>query len=193
MKINQITILIIVCIAPSVGAQEIEYARDIVNILASDSLFGRGYVNDGDKKAAHVIKKEFEQFGVQPFNDSYFQEFYISTNTFPDSIFLSVDGNDLNVGQDFHVLPGSPSIIGDYEIEFIHHKEIFDQETLLKRIANSSGKFIVLDEYPVSLLDQSKKTPPMDGCCAVGLLDQYNIIMTDGWMVCSWASRSIIT
>jgi hypothetical protein len=157
MKINQITILIIVCIAPSVGAQEIEYAREIVNILASDSLFGRGYVNDGDKKAAHVIKKEFEQFGVQPFNDSYFQEFYISTNTFPDSIFLSVDGNDLNVGQDFHVLPVSPSIIGDYEIEFIHHKEIFDQETLLKRVANSSGKFIVLDEYPVSLLDQSKK------------------------------------
>lgn len=157
MKIYQITILIIVGVAPSTGAQEIEYAREMVQILASDSLFGRGYVKDGDKKAAHIIKKEFEQLGVELINDSYFQEFYISTNTFPDSIFLSIDGIDLNVGQDFHVLPGSPSLIGDFDIEFIQHEEIFDQEILLKKIANSSGKFLVLDEYPASLLDQSKK------------------------------------
>ena len=70
-------------------------------------------------------------------------------------LFLSIDGIDLNVGQDFHVLPDSPSLIGDFEIEFIHHEEIFDQEILLK-IANSSGKLLVIDEYPV-LTDQSIK------------------------------------
>jgi aminopeptidase YwaD len=60
------------------------YGRQIVDTLASPSMHGRGYVNDGDKIAARYLEKELRGFGLKYFNTTYRQEFHLSVNTFPD-------------------------------------------------------------------------------------------------------------
>ncbi len=138
-------------------AQVIDYARHVVNTLASDSLLGRGYVKDGDKKAAAFIEQEFRRLGLQPLNRSYTQSFEIPVNTFPDSITVKIDNQALIAGKDFHVLPGSPSISGTYEILFIPRDEIFNLNLLRSKIDQSEGKVIVLDDYPDSLMDNTQR------------------------------------
>ncbi len=141
----------------SIEAQISDYARYVVNTLASDSLSGRGYVNEGDKKAANFIESEFNRFGVQRFNRSYSQSFDIPINTFPDSIFLRIDDLELQVGKDFHVLPGSSSISGKFELIFIPREHIFDLPKLQSLIDNAEGKILVLDDYPDSLMDNTQR------------------------------------
>lgn len=139
------------------NAQYIDYAKEVIHILASDTLHGRGYVNNGDGKAARFIKNEFKKLGVTAINEFYFQEFDLSINTFPDSIFLSIDDENFLVGGDFHVHPGSPSINGKFEYIFINKDEIFDPQLLSSKISKSKGKILVLEEYPDSLLDETKR------------------------------------
>jgi hypothetical protein len=54
-------------------AQDLDYAHKIVNELTSESYHGRGYVNDGDAKAAAFIKEEFNKLGLKPFADNFYQ------------------------------------------------------------------------------------------------------------------------
>ncbi len=150
-------LLISFLLSGSLYAQQIDYARFVVNVLASDSLFGRGYVNEGDKKAVKFIRDQFIEFGVDPLGDSYYQNFTIPVNTFPDSILFSIDGQELKVGEDFHVFPGSSSLNGEFELLFIEQNEIFNLELLQNKIAQSTGKILVIDSYPDSLLDQEKR------------------------------------
>jgi hypothetical protein len=153
LKFFFITILL----TGSLYAQQSEYPRFVVDVLASDSLFGRGFVNNGDKKAAVFIRDQFIEFDVEPAGDSYFQTFTIPVNTFPDSIYLSIDSQHFEVGKDFHVLPGSSTLNGEFDIQFIKQDEIFNPTVLQGKIAESAGKIIVLDAYPDSLLDQAKR------------------------------------
>ena len=59
-------------------AQDLEYAQQVVKTLTSREYAGRGYAENGDKKAAKFISREFEKFGLRQFEGSYFQEFKIS-------------------------------------------------------------------------------------------------------------------
>lgn len=51
-----------------------------INILAADSLEGRGTATTGEIKAANYIARQFQKAGLQPkgTNDSYFQPFSLS-------------------------------------------------------------------------------------------------------------------
>lgn len=81
-----------------------EKARRIVETLCSDSLYGRGYLKDGMAKAANFMKDEFKESGLLPFfDDSYFQEFKMNVNIFPDTIEVKVDGKTLTPGVDYLV------------------------------------------------------------------------------------------
>src|SRR6201981_2138687 len=69
-----------------------DYARKIVDTMASESMHGRGYVNGGDSIAANYIKTEFNKFGLRSFtDDSYYQRFDFPVNTFPDTMKLEFD------------------------------------------------------------------------------------------------------
>jgi len=58
------------------SAQDISFARKIVDTLTSPYFWGRGYTNDGMKKAADFIADQFKQYGLQPLdNKSFFQKF----------------------------------------------------------------------------------------------------------------------
>ncbi|PLX14334.1 MAG: hypothetical protein C0594_00195, partial [Marinilabiliales bacterium] len=66
-----------------VKSQNMQFARSIIDTLSSDYFFGRGYIKNGDNKAALFIKDKLIQFNVNAFNNQYLQPFPISVNTFP--------------------------------------------------------------------------------------------------------------
>lgn len=86
-------------------SQNIDYARGVIDTLASPEFFGRGYVNSGDKIAADYIVKQFEKSGVKPFETGYLQPFEMCINTFPGEIKLVANGRELIPGTDFVVFP----------------------------------------------------------------------------------------
>ncbi|HZH86710.1 MAG TPA: M20/M25/M40 family metallo-hydrolase [Brumimicrobium sp.] len=95
-----------------------EKARRVTEVLCSDSLYGRGYVNNGVNKAADFLKDEFEKAGLQPYfdNASYFQTFEFDVNTFPGIVELRVDDKILQPGVDFLVDEVSGSFDGELNL-----------------------------------------------------------------------------
>jgi aminopeptidase YwaD len=88
-------------------AQNIPYARDIVNTLTSKEFAGRGYVKDGNNKAARFIQQQFDSLRLKYFTKSYAQPFSFSVNTFPGNMEVVIDGRNLSPGGDFIVHPFS--------------------------------------------------------------------------------------
>jgi aminopeptidase YwaD len=127
-------ILFFLVITPLLPAQEIKkgdvynYARKIVDTMCSESMHGRGYVNEGDSIAANYIKTEFKKFGLKSFaGEDYYQKFEFAVNTFPDTIILEFDiicYGPKNSGDVFHFVgipgknflidPSTPSVSRDF-------------------------------------------------------------------------------
>lgn len=128
----------------SISAQDFNYAREAVNILASDSLKGRGYVDNGDKLAADFIRSEFEKFGLKNFNNSYYQEFETSVNTFPDRQSIVINGKELEAGKDYLLDPGSPSLKGSFDVMTVTADEILDNAKFVNKLRVSSGQLIAV-------------------------------------------------
>ena len=98
-------------------SQDIEYARQIVEKLASPEFKGRGYIENGDKISADYISNEFRNFGLLPINrKNYFQKFNISVNTLPNTLFLRIDDTELKAGVDYLVEASCPSVHGKFQI-----------------------------------------------------------------------------
>lgn len=127
-----------------ISAQDFNYAREVVNILASDSLKGRGYVENGDKLAADFIRSEFEKFGLQAFNGSFYQEFETSVNTFPDRQSIVINGKELEAGKDYLLDPGSPSLKGSFDVMTVTADEILDNAKFVNKLRVSSGQLIAV-------------------------------------------------
>ena len=126
-------------------SQTLPYAREVVKILTSEKFAGRGYVDDGDKTAAGYIAGQFDSLGLKKLGNSFFQEFSISVNTFPEPITLKAGDQILEAGSDFHIFPGSPSVSGSFGTVFLSNEEILDQEKLLSKLRSAVGKFVVVD------------------------------------------------
>jgi len=90
--LKQFHLLIFYLLINTLFSQDIKYARTVVNTLASPAMFGRGYVNNGDKIAAKYIVGQFQQFNVRPFNNEYYQQFSLTVNTFPGDWGLGITG-----------------------------------------------------------------------------------------------------
>ncbi|MCB0736200.1 MAG: Zn-dependent exopeptidase M28 [Bacteroidetes bacterium] len=92
--------------------QDLQFVKSTVNVLCSDSLHGRGYVNNGGLKAAQFIANKFKEFGLKPLpaENSYFQKFEHTVNTFPGKMLLAVDGKTLIPGVDYHITPASAAM-----------------------------------------------------------------------------------
>jgi aminopeptidase YwaD len=100
-------------------AQNIDYARQVIKDLCSERMYGRGYVREGDKKAAEYIKKEYLQSGLTFFDKDYFQEYGFQVNAFPFDVSLKVEDHELVPGEDFIVDAGCPSVSGYFDLIFI--------------------------------------------------------------------------
>lgn len=103
--------------AQLVSAQDIEYAKAVVNELCSDALAGRGYVEDGDNAAAFYLEEELKQHGLYAWDYNYYQTLHFPVNTFPGEIVLALDDRLLQPGVEFLVAAESPSIDGEYPLD----------------------------------------------------------------------------
>lgn len=101
----------------SIFSQDLKYARNIIDTLTSPSMHGRGYVNNGDKTAAKYLAGEFKNFKLKFWDQSYFQNFRLNINTFPGSMFVSIDGKQLNPGSDYIIGGTSTGKKGLFEIK----------------------------------------------------------------------------
>ncbi|MES2591033.1 MAG: M28 family peptidase [Bacteroidota bacterium] len=137
-----------------------QYARIIVDTMASESMHGRGYVNGGDKIAANYIRVEFEKFKLQSFTGSYYQPFVFPVNTFPGEISFEYSfydkGKTINFkgvpAQNFLISPESPAATVNFStVVFDSTFTTSDRkfEKFRKKI-NSENTFVIIDDRGVS-------------------------------------------
>ncbi len=124
------------------------YARKIVDTLASPSMHGRGYVNDGDKIAAKYLEDAFRRTGLHSFESSFRQEFKLDVNTFPDKMELEFHVRDMASvpGYDFLVDPACPSVKGTYLLLKADSLTIVSESDLSEfRKQNFRNSFLYVD------------------------------------------------
>ncbi len=114
-----ITVLILTALISNVYCQQKQQAIKHIAVLTADSLYGRGYVNNGDKKAASYLRLQLTKYGVKPLCNNYFQQFSFPMNTFPGKMELSFNKNNLMPVSQFVVSPGSKSIKGNHKIVYL--------------------------------------------------------------------------
>lgn len=116
MKKHLIFLLCLLIMVPA-SAQDVDYARSMLNELASENYYGRGYVKSGDAKAAKFIANKFKNDGLDSFDGSYFQRYSFPINTFPSTIKVSIDGKELTPGEDYVVSLSAKAVNREFEIK----------------------------------------------------------------------------
>jgi aminopeptidase YwaD len=130
--------LLLFILNPS-DAQDMGYTRKIIDTLTSSSMYGRGYVKNGNRIAADFLAGEFQMIGLKSFwSASYFQNFEFSVNSFPGEMSVTLDDKELLPGQDFIVDAASPGGNGTYDIIWLSKEMILDLANNKK--FNFSGK-----------------------------------------------------
>jgi hypothetical protein len=169
---EEICFLFSLVIFSSLSSQEInkgevyQYARIIIDTMTSESMHGRGYVNDGDKIAANYISNEYKKFELKSFANNYYQDFSFPINTFPENIFFNIfnfTNDNISKKDEFKELPAqnflidadAPSI--DKKFKAIVFDSTFATKNKLKKFQRKIKKdisFIMIDDRGVS--DKSK-------------------------------------
>jgi hypothetical protein len=125
-------------------AQNLEYAKTVVDILCSDELAGRGYVKDGSKKAAEFIKSEYKKAGLKSFGSKYEQDYGFPVVAFPSDPVFEVDGEKLEPGYDFIVKGGCPKISGVFELIYLDSATIDNNAAFQKFEKSAFYKSIIM-------------------------------------------------
>ncbi len=111
-------------------AQDVAFAHRIVDTLTSPYFWGRGYTNDGMKKAADFISAQLESYGVKPMNGKNLaQNFSYPVNTFPGLMELEINGKALTPGKDFIVLPESKGLKAEGSLSQMDSVQFVNQES----------------------------------------------------------------
>jgi aminopeptidase YwaD len=132
--------------------QDLKRVRTYIDTLAAPGMHGRGYVSEGDKKAALYLEDQFIQIGLQSFKPSdphdYFQYFKFNINTFPGEVCLHTKDKNYVPGKDFIVSPFSGSGKGGAKIKYL--------DTLIFTNENSRKKFLKTKTEPFALVYHAK-------------------------------------
>lgn len=110
LKIITVLMYSVFIIAPSALSQNMNYAKQIIKDLSSDTFFGRAYSNKGDSIAAEYLKNEIKNIGLKKVNDSYYQKYTISVNTISSTPIVRFCNNKLKPAEDFIIIPSSPDV-----------------------------------------------------------------------------------
>ncbi|MGQ0829154.1 MAG: M28 family metallopeptidase [Bacteroidota bacterium] len=173
MKKALFILLLYLLITSSLFSQEIkkseawQYARKIVDTMASESMHGRGYVNDGDKIAANYMRTEFKALALKSFTDDYYQKFNLSINTFPDTVEFSLHVKkekgvikykccfNSNPGINFLIFPDSPNKNKSFRAIVFDSTHATEKEfRKFKKKLTSDDIYIIIDDRNV--IDKNK-------------------------------------
>lgn len=132
------TLTFILCLilfsSRKITAQDIQSVRRDLAILCSDSLAGRGYVDEGVNKAAAYLQRRLKDLNLKPIDKDYFQSYSFPVNTHPYPIRCSLDKQVIQVGYDFLVDAGSPAIRGNYRLLHFNPNDSLDRILLFKKL-----------------------------------------------------------
>ncbi len=124
MKLLVVFIALITLFTNYSFAQQ-SYAKVIIDSLCSEHYDGRGYVNEGDNRAADFIIRELEAIGVTPFKKKPFaQPYRLNVNTFPYPIEVVLGDDTLVPGADYLVNSSSGSAQGEFELVEINSENL---------------------------------------------------------------------
>lgn len=102
-----------------------DYAKQMMDSLCSPRYDGRGYVNQGDVRAADFLISNLKKNGVQSYKDFPFaQEYRLNVNTFPYPIQVVLGEDTLVPGDDYILDPNSGTAAGVFEIIEINSQNI---------------------------------------------------------------------
>lgn len=90
-------------------------------IFADDSMMGRQFGREGNKKGTDYIAAELKRLGIEPAgeNGTYFQALPVVVRRFTDKSELTVDGKALRWNQDFVAVPARmPRTAGSGQVVF---------------------------------------------------------------------------
>lgn len=149
--------LFIVGVSSLAQAQDLHYAQTTIDLLTGADMHGRGYVQDGHKKAADYIASEFEEFGLQSFSLNYQQPFPLQVNTFPSQMSIKVDNQKLVPAVDFLIDPASPGITGKYEVLSIEIDTLLKNTSEWVKVIKRTRKVINLNKKGYSDLNTEDK------------------------------------
>ena len=139
-------------------AQQLDYAKKVVETLASPAFKGRGYVAKSDQLAAAFIAKEFKTAGLLPINKgSYYQDFSLPVNTFPGKVEVKLNGQLLQTAVDYLVDASSPAVKGDFKVIPVMRSDINSLEKLKSLAQLARDSFILLDNRPAENEGKAEK------------------------------------
>lgn len=121
--------LLLILNAMFASAQDLSFGRKMLDTLTSSYFWGRGYTNDGMKKASEFLVNEFKAYGLQPLDGkSFLQPFSYPANTFPGKMYVSINGKELVPGKDYIVGAESKGTKASGDLEpmdtiFVNRKE----------------------------------------------------------------------
>lgn len=107
--LNRYTLILSILLFTSsiTQAQNTNQFKSTIDTLCTKYMGGRGYVNEGDLRAASYIQSRFKTLGLKKFGDDYYQKFPIPINTFPGKTILKINGTELIIGKDYIINPSS--------------------------------------------------------------------------------------
>lgn len=168
-------------------AQDVKYAHSIVDSLASTTMFGRGYVKNGDKMAALFIQNKLQESKLDFFGKGYFQAFTLSVNTFPGKVLLTVDGFNFNAvaGANFLLGSGNPKIKKKKcEVVWVDSTLLSSKENTLRFLgSNLKNKWIIVNKKDIS----SKENLSLVNAIQANFLNAFGVATIEpkklGWHV----------
>ncbi|HOZ78500.1 MAG TPA: M28 family peptidase [Ferruginibacter sp.] len=136
------------------SAQDLDFGRKMLDTLTSTHFWGRGYTNDGMKKAADFLAAEFKAYGLQPLEGKIFlQPFSYPVNSFPGRMYVSINGKELVPGKDYIVgaeskgAKASGELMKGDSVQFFNRKErlvVKLQDKLTWTVATEAADYTTL-------------------------------------------------
>ena len=88
-----------------VQAQSRHRVRRTIKALAAPELYGRGYVNGGEHKAAAYLRERLRELKVAPLAPNYTQPFTLDVNTFPGELAANICAEGSNTALGWKIGP----------------------------------------------------------------------------------------
>ena len=129
-----------------VYAQDSTTAREHIKYLSSKELHGRGVAYDGEHLAAEYIRKNLENFGVEPLGEEYIQKYEKAAFSMEGDVIGKVGGRPLVAGEDFRIMPFSQPLNNKYRLIRIKPSDLINS----KKINEINKKYA--DILPQSLI-----------------------------------------
>jgi aminopeptidase YwaD len=153
-------------------AQDLDFAKTVIESLTAKEMDGRGYVNAADKKAAFFIEKEMVKMELIPFDTvlmeygaykgerlpNYHQKFNLRINTFPEKIAFNIGRDELIPGIDFVLKPSSgPLKAKEYDLVYLTRRFVKKEKFYEEFIETDyTDQIVVIDQAQFKNLDEEE-------------------------------------